>query len=340
MKYFKILRYYCIRFLATFLLCILIRIFVFEVFNINSGSMENSIIPGDYIYVSKLYYGSRLPKNISEVPWLNLISYILSKREMSVGEYEKNYRVNGYSNIKHGDILVFNVPYEEDDYFVKRCVGLPGDNIQVTDTAVIINRCFADNPARSKLKYTVYFKSNSNGTKVLDSLGIKFDNDWYLRKQPFKEVYLMPKQKRFLEHNEMISAIVRSNKDSSFSDMDSIEKKAFGMGKLKDSLSMLIPFKGLKISLDSNVYKLYVVLINTYEKAGISYISGKFYDKHSLKIDHYIFKYNYFFMMGDNRDNSVDSRTWGLMPEYCIVGKAEFVLFSSSSFKRMFTKLN
>jgi len=338
-KYLKFLRYLLKRLVVIFFICLLLRIFCFEIFVIPSGSMENTTYQGDFVYVNKIYFGARLPKHLREVPWLNVFSLLFNgagnNRPVS---FSTNSRMPGVSKIKNNDILVFNQPLNQDEYFIKRCIGLPGDNLILTDESPIVNGNTADNSPNIKLTYRVFIIPNSDYTKLFMELKIPYKEDWYERTVSEKTVLLTQDQKAELLKNPMVGGIRRMAVEQDQDQHDVATIISSDSNQLKKSMQIRVPYSGMRIPLNATTYKLYKTTINSFENTELSEKGGIYYINHD-PADSYIFRNNYYFMEGDNRDYSVDSRTWGPMPEFCIVGKAEFVIFSKNSWKRIFKDL-
>lgn len=253
--------------IGIFLLAVSFRVFFIEVFSIPSGSMENTLLTGDKILVSKLSYGPVLPKSPLEIPWLNLIWYLSKGRNANFDRVYWDYgRLSGFSSVKRGDVVVFLHPLwvNRDNFFIKRCVAKPGDTLQIIDGIVLINRKVLPNDDQLKQNYRVK------------------TNNW-------------PKfQKNF------------------------------------DPL--IIPRKGQTINLSQENVARYSQTITNLEKAEIEEKDGACYLNNQV-VTTYTFRQNYYFMMGDNRHNSNDSRYWGLVPEENIVGKAIITLWSCNPFE-------
>ena len=311
--------------LLVFIVCVAVKVFLLDVAYIPSESMENSLFKGDFVIINKLYFGPRLPKSLAEVPWLNFFSQFGSgKDSLSNGHYEMNKRVAGYSSLKHGDIVVFNAPYDQYEYLIKRCVAIPGDTLDINGAQVNINGRRETNPGQPKCLYSIVFKPGVDYNAFFQTFGIAFSEDWYSRKtQQEKVVNLTVDQEKKLAARKEI--------DSIFVKRDPYR------------LSVIIPFSGMKIRLDSSSYADYREIITQYENSGIVETGHKFFDRNSHEVREYRFLRNYYFVMGDNRGFSYDSRSWGLLPDYCILGKASFILFSveNSDFKwnRLFRNL-
>ena len=242
---------YPLMFIGVILFAVWMRVFVFEIFVVPSSSMENTIVPGDKLIVSKLAYGPGLPRSPFEIPWINLFFYLAPQtRRLSGSPWWDYHRLSGYSQYKNGDIMIFKHPVTG-DIFIKRCIALPGDTLQIRTGKIFINSKTFEEKTTAK-------------TMSLVSLGPN-----------------------------------------------------------------VLPQKGATITLDSISFRLYKSMINKIEKnRKLTSKEGKYF-LGEKEITRYSFYDDYFFMMGDNRNDSNDSRFWGPVPEENIVGKAAFVLFSN-----------
>jgi len=325
--------------LLVFLLAIFVRVFFFEVYTIPSYSMERTLLPGDKVVVSKLRYGPYLPGSLKDVPWINI--FCIGNKADSNVEKKKGRRLRGYGTIRRGDVMVFEQPQNYQPY-IKRCMGLPGDSLRLAgDTLYVNGNVIPPFPAikndylavtgkKSKLEAWVNKKGISlrkllNGTwKVgltirqkkqllqtgwIDSLVLLTDarKAFY---HPTKNIYNTRASSRYVGG-------ITFGSDSTIAGW---EKFSFG--------PLYIPQKGEAIELDENNLQLYRQVIEHHEGYLIRQENGEWFVD-GEKQNQYSFKHNYYFMLGDNRSNSSDSRYWGFVPESHIIGKAEFILFSN-----------
>ena len=240
---------------------LLIKSFFIETSRVPTGSMESTIMVGDFLFVNKFIYGSSSPRNIPftnvELPYFQL---------PAIGE------PNRY------DIVVFEYPGDRDELkptvinnYVKRCIGLPGDVISIVDKVVFIN-----------------------GKEIKRPLHIQYNNQYPIPKGIANPV---------------------------------IFPKAFGWNE--DNYGPLeIPKEGKTVNINRNNIEIYRTLIDRAYGRRVVTIEGD-----DIKIDGkiattYQFKQNYYFMMGDNRDNSADSRFWGFVPREKIIGEAWMIYWS------------
>ncbi len=335
-------------FVLIFFIAIFIRVFFIEIFSIPSGSMEDTLITGDKILVNKLTYGPELPRSPFEIPWINLFFYMNKEARADMDSlWWDSKRLSGYSRIKRGDVMVFRHPTwgRRDNYFVKRCVGLPGDLLQIKDADLKINGENCKEQGYVKKRYGVWENNEELLFHIADSLEINIYGYGLHRGENklTNELILNLRQKEILEEQTFIDSIISINiiKDSTtwlYPRENQFRWTIDNYGPI------LIPFKGMEIILDDFNYALYKRTINQLEGHKLTKSEGRFYlDGIEMKMYTYTFKNNYYFMMGDNRNNSNDSRYWGLVPEEKIVGKASFVLFSNDwrgfKFNRLFSKI-
>ncbi len=318
-------------FFLIFCLAISVRVFLFEVFAIPSGSMENTLIPGDKIVVNKMIYGPQMPRSPFEIPWINLFFYMTKDSMTKIDSAWWNpRRLAGLTKIKRNDVLVFKNEPVAPGYFIKRCVALPGDVLQLINSDLYLNGTYAENngPGNVKKRRLVYSHSPSTLTRVLDSLHISR----YSLSYPVSD----RAGKLFLSKNEAIRLKTDRTIDSVKVDVQAVDSMAWfypyyrrkqwsadNYGPLK------IPFKGWTINLNRTTTDLYLGIISKWESKPVHIRNGHYYID-DLEITRYTFQNDYYFIMGDNRHNSVDSRMWGMLPEYKIVGKATNILWSNN----------
>lgn len=319
-------------FVLIFFIAIFIRVFFIEIFSIPSGSMEDTLITGDKILVNKLTYGPELPRSPFEIPWINLFFYMNKEARADMDSlWWGSKRLSGYSRIKRGDVMVFRHPTwgKRDNYFVKRCVGLPGDLLQIKDADLKINGEDYKEQGYVKKRYQVWENNEELLFHFADSLEVIISASWLngSENKHTNELMLNLHQKEILEQQSFIDSVVSACITS-----DSATWLYSGEDQLRWTIDnygpILIPFKGMEINLNDFNYALYKRTINQLEHHRLTKSESRFY-LNGIAIDKYMFRNNYYFMIGDNRNNSNDSRYWGFVPEQDIVGKASFILFSN-----------
>lgn len=320
----------------------LIRWLFFEAFTIPTPSMENSLLVGDFLFVSKLHYGTRTPKTPLQVPLTHQTIWGTNIPSYTDAIQLPQYRLPGFSEVKRGDVVVFNYPPELQHpvdlktNYIKRCVGLPGDKIEVRDLQVYANGVAMENPPRMENEYFIATSTAVNEEKVFKENGISeynaytetFNDTIATNDQNGYIVFTTEEIAEKLKSYDFVKGVtvVKSPKEIS-------EPMLFPNSQLfkwnRDNYGPVsVPKGGVTVNLTPENIALYGNVIKSYEGN-----EGVEFDEKSLKIagkavTSYTFKQDYYFMMGDNRHNSADSRYWGFVPKDHIVGKAVFVWMS------------
>ena len=329
---------YLTLFITIILLAVCLRVFVFEIYTIPSGSMENTLFPGDKIVVSKLNYGPKLPRSPFEIPWLNVLFYLNKKARVKADTtWWKYNRLPGFSEINRGDIFVFQFPDNNKEVFIKRCVALPVDTFRIIDSDVFINNRLQSPPVESKKVYRVWFNNISSFNIITDSLNIPAYGWWSREQGNFRELNLMRRQKEQLTGIACIDSITSRNKTIDFTTQYYSWHEDYSW-TLDNMGPFMIPGKELTIKPDENNVILYKNVLEKFENVSITKDSTEWKVNSNLVSD-YRFKQDYYFMLGDNRNASNDSRYWGFVPEDHIIGKACFVLFSLNNREKGLKKI-
>lgn len=309
---------------------VIVKAFFFWVYVIPSTSMEKTLLPGDLIFVNKMSYGIRLPITPLTIPLSHQKMPLNNSYKAYIDFIEFPYIRFFSSTIKRNDVVVFNYPLEEDipidhrSFFIKRCIGLPGDVIQIKHKKVIINEKEIENPNNLCFNYHVKSAIELNNDTLLkfgitDGGRLSGENDWQLT--------LSDSAHKVLSQLDYIISIKPLNinedfyADYIFPFHENYKWNIDFFGPLQ------IPKKGETVKLDTNNIHLYQKIIEDYEENELSWDSlGIMINEE--KVSSYTFKMDYYFMMGDNRHNSSDSRFWGFVPESHVVGKAHSILLS------------
>ena len=258
--------------------------------------------------------------------------------------YHDLVREDGYDAINNAKYLPVNGrmvrnkirvrPVDKRENFIKRCIGLPGETLEIRDQAVYIDGNLIEKPKESQVTYAVVFKSPKNQHKVLHEVGVS-DEDYHnaLNSDAPDNMLLMPLSTSMVE-------TLRKNKE-----VKSVERIFLPAGDHKMTLfphadgynwtvdefgPVTIPKAGMTVKLTKKNLPLYRRIIEVFENHKFEVRGKKFYID-GKETDSYTFKMDYYWMMGDNRHNSADSRYWGFVPEDHIVGVASMVMFSKNA---------
>jgi signal peptidase I len=308
----------------------LFRWFLVEPFTIPTPSMEKSLLVGDYLFVSKIHYGARTPKTPLQIPlaankiWGTNINSFVDWIQLP------QFRLPGISEVKRYDAVVFNYPAETEyptdmrTYYIKRCIGLPGETLEVKEQEVHIDNSALQDPEHVQTSYLVTTKEVVK-ERVFRSFGITD----YIQGPMGYIVSCEPGTAEKLKNADFVSSITKQVYSRTNSPKGNTYPGSMLFDWTIDNFGPLtIPAKGMTIKLDESNVALYGTVIKNYEgNKDVNIENGQLTLAGTL-INEYTFKQDYYFMMGDNRHNSADSRSWGFVPADHILGKGLFVWMS------------
>ena len=343
----------------------LIRWLIMEAYTIPTPSMETSLLVGDFLFVSKFHYGTRTTSTPLQVPlthqkiWFtNIPSYV---------EWIKlpQYRLPGLTSVKREDVVVFNVPGIAEnnlgvrpnnwiDYpvdlktnYIKRCVGIPGDTLTIRNRQVFANGTPIGLPPKMQFNYVLVSKDRIS-ERNLEKFEITEEDMVYTAPQndgTYQYVLALTEEKlnniKAANASYIVSITPYSDRQqgsafpSAYTDSNAPQFNWSG-----DNFGPLwIPQKGATIAINDTTLALYGHTIVEYDHNDDAKIEGGKLIIDGQEVTEYTFKQNYYFMMGDNRHNSLDSRFWGFVPADHIVGKAFFIWLSLDKNAGLFNKV-
>ncbi|EAY26831.1 signal peptidase I [Microscilla marina] len=342
----------------------LIRWLIMSAYTIPTPSMEGSLMVGDFLFVSKLHYGARTPNTPLRLPlthntiWGTSLPSYLSWIQLPT------YRLPGFSHIKNNDVVVFNLPSDSiarpvdmRTNYIKRCMGIAGDTLKIHDAEVYINGKKAALPTklqfRYKLvttiqvskralgKYDVYFGGENSNLHYQTNNG---HHVYLIFATPQNMAALKTQLGSTLRSLKMLKATKGTLSTEIYpnSYWRHLNKKArhqaqgkrYALTKIRWNIDyfgpLVIPAKGMRVHLTKENIIKYAPIIKEYEYHQAVVVAPDFsrITIEGKPVKTYIFRQNYYFMMGDNRHNSIDSRYWGLVPQDHVSGKAWFTWLS------------
>ena len=378
------------------ILATIVHTYFIQPFIIPTGSLEKTLLVGDFLFVSKYHYGARVPKTVAALPMVH---------DTIVGTGIRSYlnkpqlpylRIPAIKKIERNDLVTFNwpadtvrkffvkeagviKPIDKKSNYVKRCVAIPGDKLEIIDGIIFINGEPSILPQRAKPLFNYKIESVSGiSTKDLlrekiNGFSRKFKISGINSNQQFEAIrpyvsglinsdinnfrvstgykgipskIIAENRLRVTEIKELEKTISITNEEYNILKNKNIFDTIYRVFKTKKSYNtsffpndikydwneddfgpIIIPRKDQEIELNRENLPLYKKIIRDYEKNKLELIDDKIFINGN-ETDSYKFKMDYFWMMGDNRYNSEDSRAWGYVPENHVVGRPIFIWMS------------
>jgi len=344
-----------------------IRMFFIEAYTIPTSSMEKSLLVGDYLFVSKVAYGPKTPNTPLSFPFVHNTMPLTRSTKSYVEWMKRPYkRLKGFGDIKNNDVVVFHFPegdtvalflqnqsyyqlertygreriwsdphnfgevvarpVDKRENYIKRCIGIPGDVIEMNRGQVSVNGQPQKHLEGMQHNYVVRTNGTSINPRALDRLNIAEDD----RSVFSSERYVFP----LTDEN--------AEKLKKFANVTGVEKLEENPGEWDPHVfpqnnnfpwnvdnfgPLTIPARGVTVELTTENLPLYKRIIQVYENNNLEIKTNTIYIN-GVEATSYTFQMDYYWMMGDNRHNSADSRMWGFVPEDHVVGKASFIWLS------------
>ena len=386
------------------ILATIVHTYFIQPYIIPTGSLEKTLLVGDFLFVSKFHYGARVPQTAISFPMVHDTIVGTGIRSYLNKPQIPYFRLPGFEKVKRNEIVTFSwpadtvrkffvkekgvkKPIDKKSNYVKRCVAIPSDTLEIINGIIHINGKISKMPYRAKPIYSYSaFKSSGVSTSKLVQLGIDIQRKFKVTEITQNKYELIrPYILGIIDNNPNNFIVITSSKGIPY-DVRSkgrillteitdfkidlliteAEAEIVTNSKLIDSLKrnfktfksyntsffpndikynwnednfgpIIIPKKGVKVKLTSTNLPIFKKLIRDYEKNALT-IENNVIKINNLPTKEYTFKQDYFWMMGDNRYRSEDSRVWGFVPEDHIVGKPVFIWMSIDGINEGFKK--
>lgn len=353
----------------------IIRVFFIEAYTIPTGSMERSLMIGDFLFVSKVNYGARIPMTPVAFPFAHHTMPVTGGKAYWEGVQWDYRRLPGLSDIKRNDVVVFNFPegdtvaleaqdqnyynlvrsmghaavnsqftvtsrpVDKRENYIKRCIGIGGDVITMKAGIVSVNGTPEKLVPTGQITYAVKMKSSDVNFDVFKDLGFDINSDISSLGQ--ENMFQFVGTEEMMDAVRKLDFVVFVQEDTAPADYADIS--VFPQDKNRnwnvDNFGPItVPKKGWTVKLDSVTMPMYERAIGIYEGNKLEKTADGWLIN-GQKTDSYTFKMDYYWMMGDNRHNSLDSRFFGFVPEDHVVGKALFIWMSVKEQGSFFSKI-
>lgn len=312
---------------------------------IPTSSLEKTLLVGDFLFVSKFHYGARLPMTTVASPMVHDTLPVLKTKSYLKWPQLPYLRLPGFQKVKRNEIVVFNWPTDTVRFFrdpsgihvkkpidkksnyVKRCVAIPGDSLQIKDGYIYINGEKTKLPDRAKTQYMhkVETKGKLSGA-ILKRYEVTEGADY----GSYYLLNLTDANAQKLRNNPLVKSVTKQLDEKGTYKSSIFPHNAEYPWTVDNYGPIYIPQKGKTVDLNNKTIPFYKRIISEYEGHNLT-VNGNDIFIDGKKANTYTFAQDYYWMMGDNRHNSEDSRYWGYVPHNHVLGKPVLIWFSWDS---------
>ncbi len=321
----------------------LVHTYFMQPYTIPTSSLEKSLLVGDFLFVSKFHYGARTPITVVAAPMVHDSLPFIKAKSYLKKPHLPYFRLLGFEKIKRNEIVVFNWPVDTVRFFrdhskihidkpidkksnyVKRCVGIPGDSLEIKEGYVYINGERTVLPDRALPQYM--HKVVTDGQQLSEASLKRYNvteggfyGDYYM-------LYLTDENAAKLKANPFVKSITKQIAPKGTFDSGIFPHNKQYAWSIDNYGPIYIPEAGKTVELNAKSLPFYKRIIEVYENNNLTTNGDEIFINGKLATT-YTFKQNYYWMMGDNRHNSEDARFWGYVPFDHVVGKPVFIWFS------------
>ncbi|MBE7688495.1 signal peptidase I [Tenacibaculum finnmarkense] len=334
----------------------LVHTYFMQPYTIPTSSLEKTLLVGDYLFVSKFHYGARIPSTTIAAPMAHDTLPVLGTKSFISDDKNKDgflnktslpyMRIPGFQKIKRNDIVVFSwpadslktmwgdksgvatyKPIDKKTNYVKRATGIAGDTLEVRDGYVFINGKKTILPDRAKPQW--YFKVDTQGVKLpMETINeFNINGEGKMSNDGIYYFNLTDDEAASLAKNSLVKSVTKRIRPKGTYDASVFPHNPKYAWSSDNFGPLYIPKAGSTVPLNEDTIPFYEQIIRRYENNNLTifgdaiYINGK-------KATSYTFKQDYYWMMGDNRQNSLDARNWGYVPFDHVVGKPVLIWLS------------
>lgn len=300
---------------------LILRMFLFGAYRIPTPSMEKTLLTGDFLLVSKLSYGPRTPMTVS-IPFTDIFIPGLNL---------PYYRLPGYDEVERNDIIVFNYPIDSGPVptktnYIKRAVGMPGDEVEIRRKQLYIN----GEPEVREETYMQHYRVTTRESLRLSATKVR-DAGGQVVQMGGENLYILNLTDTLASEIAGWSEIERVEPLLLPPDYQQFSRRPFNFSSgfvNHDYMGpFTVPYEGQQIVLTEENWPIYQDILERYESNSVQVQDGEFMIN-GERTNRYTIQMDYYFAMGDNRDDSEDSRYWGFVPENHLIGKASLIYFS------------